>query len=198
MGDRYERALRALDAANAADPNLERVAGGSRPKELVYAERMTAWLDRLYPDASEALRLAVRAQHLERWVIPRDAYPEGRQAYKEWRTALAGHHARRAGEILSAAGYDAATIGRVQALLRKEKLKVDPEAQALEDVACVVFLEGYFEDFARRYVDDEAKILAIVRRTWIKMSPVGHAAALALPLAPPAAAIVQKALSSGE
>lgn len=182
---RFSDVIARFDTANAADPNQ---------KELVYAERMTAWQEKLYPDASEPLRLAVRSQHIERWAIPRDRYPEGRQGYKQWRTDLAKHHAHRAGALMAEAGYDEAEIARVQALLRKEKLKVDPEAQALEDVACLVFLENYFADFAKRYVGDEEKIVEIVRRTWIKMSDRGHEAALGLPLSEDALGIVKKAI----
>lgn len=185
--DRFTDAIARFDAANAADPHQ---------KELVYAERMTAWQEKLYPGASEPLRLAVRSQHIERWVIPRNEYPEGRQGYRQWRADLAKYHAERAGALMAETGYDEETIARVQALLRKEKLKVDPEAQALEDVACLVFLESYFADFAKRYTEDDAKIVDIVRKTWIKMSDRGHEAALALPLNEDALRIVKKAIDA--
>lgn len=183
----FEDAIARFDAANAADP---------QQRELVYAERMTAWQEKLYPDASEPLRLAVRSQHIERWAIPRGKYPEGRHGYKQWRADLAKYHAERAGALMAEAGYDEGTIARVQALLRKERLKVDPDAQALEDVACLVFLESYFADFAKRYTSDEDKIVDIVRRTWIKMSDRGHAAALGLPLSEDALRIVKKAIDA--
>ena len=155
---------------------------------------MTEWLVRLEPGASEALRLAARSQHLCRWMIPRSDYPMTRQGYHQWRTTLARFHADKAGEILRDVGYDEPTVSRVQSLLRKEGLKSDPETQALEDVACLVFLEHEFSDFARRH--DEAKVINILARTWKKMSSRGHAAALALDLPPEDRALVQKALAS--
>ena len=98
----------------------KRSTAGMRPKELVYADRMTAMLARIDPDASEALRLAARCQHIERWKIPRGEYPMTRAGYEQWRTRLRDFHADRAAEILRATGYDEATIGRVRALIRKE------------------------------------------------------------------------------
>jgi hypothetical protein len=155
---------------------------------------MTGWLERLAPEASEPLRLAIRAQHLCRWTIPRSQYPMDRRGYHQWRTHLARFHAEKAGEILCEVGYDAATIARVQALLRKEGLKSDPETQLLEDVACLVFLESYFADFSRQH--DEEKLITILRRTWLKMSPRGHQAALALDLPLEARALIEKALAA--
>ena len=139
---------------------------------------MTGWLDRLVPEASEALRLAARAQHIERWSIPRHEYPEGKKGYLLWRTILYRYHAERAGEILSTVGYDPATIDRVGAFLQKKRLRSDAEVQTLEDAACLVFLENYFADFSKKH--DEAKIVDIVRKTWAKMSANGHGAALEL------------------
>jgi hypothetical protein len=182
---RFAAALARIDAANAEDPN---------GKELLYSRRMTAWLERLVPDASEALRLAVRAQHIRRWTIPRSRYPMDLAGYKQWRTTLAAFHAETAGAILREVGYDDATVARVQALLRKERLKLDPEAQNLEDAACLVFLENYFAEFARQH--DEEKLVGIVQKTWKKMSEVGRAAALELELAPEVRAIVERALKA--
>src|SRR5437763_1628367 len=111
-GDRFDRAIAAIDAANADDPNRITVAGEERPKELAHAELVTAWVERLRPDAGEALLLAARAHHLRRWAIPRDSYPEGRKGYLRWRRDLEDRHAVEAGEILRDAGYDAATVDR--------------------------------------------------------------------------------------
>jgi hypothetical protein len=192
--ERFQAAIRRFDEINSQDPNQVPVDGNARPKELIYGEQMTAWLDRFAPEASEALKLAARAQHIQRWSIPRSQYPEGRQGYKQWRSDLAKFHADTAAAVLAQVGYDEPTISRVRSLLRKEKLKVDPEAQTLEDVACLVFLENYFADFAQRYQGDDDKIVDIVRKTWIKMSDRGHAAALQLPLSEEAKRIVGKAL----
>jgi hypothetical protein len=187
---RFASAIAMIDAAHAEDP--QRDAAG-RPRELVYAERMSAWLARLAPGASEALRLAVRCQHLRRWLIPRAGYPAGAAGYRRWRADEAASHAKLAAEILAVAGYDAATVARVQALVRKEGLKRDAEAQALEDAACLVFLEDELAAFAAKH--DEAKLVPILRKTWAKMSPAGREAALGLALPGPLRALVAKALA---
>ena len=190
--DRFRRAIEQFDAINVQDPNVETVDGVAQPKELLYAQRMTEWLDRLFPDASEALRLAARCQHIRRWHIPRMSYPMERQGYHRWRTELRKYHAETAGQVLRDVGYDAETIARVQSLLRKERLKADPETQSLEDVICLVFLEHYFEPFSDQ--QEEQKLIGILRRTWAKMSPRGQAAALALSLRPEKRKLIEKAL----
>lgn len=190
--DRFRRAIERFDAINAEDPNVEIVDGCEHPKELLYAQRMTAWLERLFPDASEALWLAARSQHIKRWQIARTVYPMDRQGYHRWRTELGRFHADTAAEVLREARYDSQTIARVQSLLRKERLKADPETQALEDVICLVFLEYYFAPFSELH--DEQKLIGILRRTWAKMSPKGQQAALALSLPPEKRRLVEKAL----
>ena len=191
---RFQTAIARLDAANAEDPNIEIVDGVAYPKELLYAQRMTAWLDRLAPDASEALRLAARAQHIRRWAIPRRDYPMTRTGYLKWRTTLYHFHADTAGDVLREVGYDDATIAAVQSLLRKERLKRNPDMQCLEDVICLVFLESYFADFAPQY--NEEKVLDILRKTWKKMSARGHKAARDLALPRTAHALLEKALAT--
>jgi hypothetical protein len=178
--ERFQKAIQSFDAANADDPNLEQVDGVSYPKELLYAQRMTTWLERFAPDASEALRLAARCQHIRRWTSPRSQYPMDRRGYLQWRTALAKFHAETAADILREVGYDEAFIARVQSLIRKEGLKRDPEVQCLEDVICLVFLESYCADFAMHH--DTAKILPIIRKTWEKMSPAGREVARTIDL----------------
>ncbi|HXK53336.1 MAG TPA: DUF4202 domain-containing protein [Hyphomicrobiales bacterium] len=187
---RFAAVLAAIDSANSADPR--RTAAGEAV-ELVYGRRMAQTLGQLAPDASELLRIAVRGQHIERWTSPRDSYPQGRVGYLKWRAELKDFHARRVGEIMAAAGYDSGDIARVAALIRKEKLKYDAEAQTLEDVACIVFLENYFAEFSKSY--DDIKVIGILRKTWAKMSPAGHAAALALDMPPRAAKLVEAALA---
>ena len=174
----FAQALARIDAANAEDPNAEDENGAARPRELLYAERMSARLATLLPDASEALRLACRSQHLRRWEIPRASYPMDKKGYYQWRTTLGRFHAETAARILRETGYDAATIARVEAIVRKEKRSSDADTQALEDVAALVFLEHYFAGFAAKHDDD--KLVVIVRKTWQKMSPRGHDAAAAL------------------
>ena len=190
---RFQQAIDRIDAANAEDPNRESWQGVDYPKELLYSQRMTGWLERFAPDASEELRLAVAAQHIRRWESPRSDYPEGKAGYKAWRSALARFHAQTAGEILADVGYDDETIRRVQGLIRKEQIKRDTESQCLEDVACLVFLESYFADFSQKH--DEAKLIDILQKTWKKMSPEGHAAALGLALPAGASELVHKALN---
>ena len=191
--ERFNAAIARFDAANADDPTTEVFQGAVYPKELLYAQRMTAWLDNLAPDASEALRLAVRCQHIQRWTIPRHTYAMDRHGYLRWRTTLAKFHADTAAAILRDVGYDEATIQRVQTLLRKERLKRDPEVQCLEDVICLVFLEHYLAAFATQH--DEVKVLDILRKTWTKMSPRGHEVALTLPMSPEARRLVEQALA---
>jgi hypothetical protein len=194
---RFQQAIEKFDAANAQDPNQEMSAGKSYPKELLYAQRMTAMLDRFAADASEAVQLAVRCQHICRWKSPRNAYPMDGVGYKQWRTDLYRFHGVTAGAIMREAGYDDEMIGKVQALLRKEKLKVNPETQMLEDVVDLVFLQHYLADFVTKYSHyEEEKLLGILRKTWRKMSDNGHAAALRLDYTPEILAVIQKALAS--
>jgi hypothetical protein len=193
--DRFRLAIERMDSSNAQDPNSEMAGGVNHPKEQLYSQRMSDWLQRLAPDASEALRLAARSQHIRRWEIPRSSYPMDRAGYHHWRTDLGKFHAETAGTLLRDAGYDAATVSRVQSLIRKERLKADPEVQLLEDVICLVFLENYFAPFSELH--DEQKLIGILRRTWAKMSDRGHAAALQLDLPKEKRAIIEKALSAG-
>jgi hypothetical protein len=193
---RFDQAISGFDAANARDPNFLTIAGEKRPRELVYAQRMTDWLRRIEPNASEPLQLAARAQHICRWTRPRADYPMTRAGYHRWRTDLGRFHAETAAAILCDAGYDEATINRVGSLLRKEHLKTDPEAQTLEDVICLVFLENYFAEFATKHPRE--KVVEIVRKTWKKMSPRGHEQATGLALTPAAAELVGEALSAGK
>lgn len=187
---RLQLCLERFDAANAADPTRE--PDGS-PKELVYAQRMSAWLDRLEPDAPEEVRLAVRAQHIERWTIPRESYPQGRLAYRQWRQDLGRFHAETAGRIMRGCGYGEETVARVQAIIRKERFKSDPWAQTLEDVACLVFLEHYFEPFADKQEEDS--MVNILRRTWRKMSDRGRQAALTIAYPPACSNLLREALA---
>jgi len=191
---RFDDAIRGFDDANAEDPFLERVEGEDLPKELVYGRRMSRWLERLAPDAPESVKLAARAQHIRRWEVPRDTYPEGRAGYLKWRTDLHKRHADIAATILQDAGYDDETIGRVRTLLRKRGLKTDPDVQLMEDVICLVFLEHYFHDFAQKH--DEEKLLSIVQKTWKKMTEKAHEAALQLDYAPEDLAVIQNALQT--
>jgi hypothetical protein len=178
----FDRAIAAIDAANADDPNTIRVRGEERPKELAHAELVSAWVVALEPDASEALRLAARAHHLRRWTVPRSSYPTGRAGYLRWRRDLHEQHAREVGDLLAAVGYDAETITRVQDLVRKRGLGKDPEVQTLEDALCLVFLETQFHDLAARL--DPEKLDGVVDKTLKKMSSAAIARVPDLDLSP--------------
>jgi hypothetical protein len=192
MDVRFDSVIAAIDAANSQDPNKIAVDGHSEPGELAYGQRMSRMLDRFCPEASEALKIAARAQHIERWRSSRADYPEGRVGYLRWRTDLKNYHAQRAGEVMGQCGYGSEMIARVQSLIRKERFKHDAEAQALEDVICLVFLEDYFVDFAAKHAEE--KVIEIVRKTWVKMSKEGQAAALKLAVEPTTQKFLTRAL----
>src|SRR4030095_8503227 len=192
-GSRYEAVIAAIDAANAADPNSIDAEGQRQPAELVYGRRMSATLARMAPAASEPLRIAARGQHIERWRSPRKSYPDGRAGYLKWRKDLKEVHAQRLGEIMAGAGYEAGEIERVGALVRKERLKLDTEAQLLEDVVCVVFLEHYLAAFMAK--TDAAKMPGIVAKTWRKMSDFVHSEALKLDVPPQVMCLLEQGLT---
>lgn len=193
--ERRSRAIAAFRAANAQDPHRVIDGGTERPKELVAAERLAAWVQRIEPAASEALTLASHCQHLCRWELPRSDYPEGRIGYLAWRKALARRHADRAAEILRAAGYDEGFIAEVRAINLKQGLRANPDTQAMEDALCLSFLEHELEEFAQKHSED--KVIDIIAKTWGKMSERGHRFALQLaPALPPRArALVERALA---
>ncbi len=168
---RFDRAIALFDAANAEDPNQE----DGQPKELLYARRMTEMIGRYAPDASEIAQLAVRAQHIRRWMVPRSSQPMTKEGYHAWRSGLYKFHAETAGELMQQAGYDEATIEQVRAAVGKRGLKVNPDTQLLEDVTDLVFIEHYMLGFAGQHADySEEKWLEIIRRTWKKMSDRAH------------------------
>jgi Domain of unknown function (DUF4202) len=190
---RFEAVIAAIDAANAADPTMIEIEGRAEPAELVYGRRMSATLARMAPDASEALRIAARGQHIERWRFPRKSYPEGRAGYLKWRQDAKEMHAQRLGAIMADAGYEPVDIARVGALVRKEKFKLDPEAQLLEDVVCVVFLQHYLSPFMAK--TEPAKLPGILAKTWRKMSERGHEHALKLDVQPLVLRLLEQGLA---
>jgi len=176
----YQSAIAAFDLANAEDPNREICEGKEYPKELLYAQRMTEMQERYAPEATEAVKLAVRAQHIQRWKIPRSLYPMDKPGYMLWRTGLYKFHAKTAGELMSAVGYGEQMVERVKAIVSKKGLKVDAETQLMEDVVDLVFIEHYMAGFAGLHPEyDEAKWMQIISKTWQKMSPRAHEFALA-------------------
>jgi len=192
--DQLERALATIDSLNERDPNLISFSGEERPKELVHSELVTQWIERLDSNPSDALRLAARAHHVERWVIPRSEYPKGRAGYLKWRAALQRHHAATAEQVLAAQGVDSETTARVRDIICKRNLRSDPEVQCFEDALCLVFLETQLTALAGRL--DRDKMLKVLRLTLPKMSGAGREAALSLELNAGDRALLQQAVES--
>ncbi len=190
---RFREAVRRFDELNSADPRHELVAGSSIPRELLDAKRLCAWVMRLAPDASEALRLAARCQHLCRWQIPRDTYPQTRAGYHQWKTELKRFHATKSAEVLRAVGYPDDVIARVSDLNLKKNFPADPEVRVIEDALCLVFLEFQFAPLAAK-LDDEKTINAL-QKSWAKMTDAARNAALALPYPERELQLIQRALA---
>jgi hypothetical protein len=176
--NRFQTAISRFDQENSQDPNRIDSGGLQRPKELVYAEWLTAWVEKLEPNASELLRLAARAQHLCRWEIPRSEYPMTRPGYLKWRQTLKNLHADKAAAILAESGYNEEEVARVRQLIRKELLPHDAETCVLEDALCLVFLEHQLRELAVKSTED--KVVNALKKSWGKMTERGHRVALAL------------------
>lgn len=193
MTERLQAVLAEIDRVNAGDPVAQEGGGKTVPRALLYGQRMSAALAAFLPEAPESLQIAARAQHIERWIMPRASYAQGRIAYLKWRKDLQQHHAGRTAAIMRAAGYDESAIARTSGLLRKEQLKHDPLAQALEDVICLVFLQYEAADFIALH--DDAKVRDILAKTARKMSARGLAEAGKLALDPRLAKLLTEALA---
>ena len=181
LNARYDVAVAAIDEANAADPN--RVAVRDRAPEalaLVHGRLASDWVRALVPDAPEELLLAARAHHLRRWELPRSSYPDGKAGYLRWKRDQRARHAADVAGLLVGAGYDALAVERVQALIRRDDLRTDAGAQAVEDAACLVFLETQLSEVGARL--DHELLLDVLRKTARKMSPAGLAAVADVPL----------------
>jgi hypothetical protein len=185
----FPQAIRRFDEENARDPNLE----SGRPRELLYAERLTDWVLKLRPEASETLRLAARCQHICRWQSPRENYPSTRAGYLKWRADLKKFHAEKSGAILREVGYDQSTIARVQELNLKQNFPADPECRVLEDALCLVFMEHQFSALAAK--SDDEKMINAVRKSWEKMTAAGRAEALKLNFGDREKRLIEKALT---
>ncbi|MEJ1469923.1 MAG: DUF4202 domain-containing protein [Candidatus Sedimenticola sp. (ex Thyasira tokunagai)] len=194
----FEKTVELIDAANREDPNMESSGGESVPKELLYGERMSEMIGRFMPDADEVGRIAVRAQHIERWKSPRDAFPMNREGYFRWRTQLYKFHADTVAGLMAEAGYDEASIERVRKAVGKKAVKINRDTQLLEDVAALVFIEHYMQAFADKHPEySEEKWIDIILKTWKKMSKSGQQFALSgsLKLPEPLVPLIQKALA---
>ena len=194
--EHFHKAIALFDAANAQDPNLD----DGQPKELLYAQRMTDMIGRFAPEASEVAQLAVRAQHIQRWTVPRSNYPLGKPGYFAWRTGLYQIHAQIAGELMAQAGYGDSMIEQVKTAVSKQGIKTNPDTQMLEDVTSLVFIEHYMLGFAGQHAEyTEEKWLGIIRKTWKKMSGTAHAFATSGGIKLPEALVplILKAVSEG-
>ncbi|MEO8693026.1 MAG: DUF4202 domain-containing protein [Acidimicrobiales bacterium] len=161
-------AFAAIDAANAADPNIIEWREERWPRAQLQGLLATEWLALLDPNAGDAVILAARAHHVRRWAIARASYPDGRVGYLRWRRALKEVHAEVVAEILPPTGISSATVARVQALVRKEGLGHDPDTQLVEDAICLTFIETQFEELAARL--DHERLVTAVQKTVEKMS----------------------------
>ncbi|MDO7171216.1 DUF4202 domain-containing protein [Mariniflexile sp. AS56] len=190
---RFEIAIALIDKKNSEDPNTYQSHGLDFPKELLYAQRMSQKLLQFKPDASRALQIAARAQHICRWKIARDEYPMDRVGYLKWRETLKKMHAEITVDILKEVGYEGEFVERVAFLINKKLIKKNQESQTIEDVICLVFLDYYFEEFAAKHEDE--KLIDILQKTWVKMSEEGHAEALKIKYSEKSLALIKQAIS---
>jgi hypothetical protein len=203
MKTNLEKVLSAIDDINRQDTNITVSNDIEYPKELIYGQRMTSCLAQHWPQANELLQIAVRAQHIKRWHLKRNEFEQGKTGYYQWRIALGKFHAQLTAKTMLEFGYNEVQSQEVASIICKENLKdktssqLNSDSQTLEDVACLVFLEHYFDEFASKYIeqDNEAKIIRIVQLTWKKMSENAHKIALKLSLPNHLAILVEKALS---
>jgi len=192
--DRFTKAIAGFDAYHERDPNTETEDGKLYPRELLYALRMTGQLEKFAPDATEAVKLAARCQHIGRWEIPREKYPMEKKGYLQWRNEEKFHHAAIAERILHDCGYEADTIEKVKALLLKKELFTNAETQLLEDVVCLVFIQYYLDEFTAKHDDD--KVVDILRKTLRKMSRAGKEAIDTLHLSAKTRSLIKRAVES--
>ncbi|WP_158849301.1 DUF4202 domain-containing protein [Algibacter sp. L1A34] len=190
---RFETAIALIDKKNAEDVNTYSVSGMEYPKELLYSQRMSRTLLQFDSNASKALQIAARAQHICRWKSARNEYPMDRAGYLKWRQDLKQMHAELTSDILKEVGYDDEFIDRVKAIVLKKLIKKNKESQTIEDVICLVFLDFYFDEFAAKHSDE--KIIDILQKTWKKMSDEGHAEALKIKFSEKSLALVKQAIS---
>ena len=197
--EKLDKAIELIDAANSEDPNMESSDGKEMPKELLYSHRMTDMQQRYAPDADDVMKLALRAQHIQRWKSPRSDFPMDKKGYHLWRTGLYKFHAETAAALLEQAGYDEADIERLKLAVGKKSLKSNPDTQLLEDVTALVFIEHYMLEFAEKHPEySEEKWIDIIKKTWRKMTENAHEFALSgkIALPEPLVPLIQKALSA--
>ena len=172
-----DQAFALFDAYNQTDPKTFTWDGQTYPQEYFFSLKLYDWVKKLNPQASEALLLASRCQHIGRWEIPRNSFPEGRIAYLSWRKELMRHHTKIATGILEQVGVAPDVIEQVQNMLMKRNIKQDPDVQTIENALCLVFLQYQYEAF---YPGNEDKIVDVLKKSLLKMDAHGHAFALQL------------------
>jgi len=192
---KLDTAFELFDAYNKQDPRSFTWEGTTAPQEYFFAIKLYEWVLKLDPDASEVLLLASRSQHIGRWEIPREDYPEGREPYLKWRKDLALHHAAIADRLMKDAGYDDETSDRVKQIILKKRIKVDADVQTMENALCLVFLQLQYEDFSKKYEQEPEKIINIIRKSLLKMDGHGHQFALKLPYSENGLELINEALS---
>jgi len=171
--DQFGQVIDQIDAVNKTDP---------KGYELGYSEKLSAWILKLKPQASQALRIAARGQHIARWTSPREKYPKGRGGYLRWREDLKKFHAEKVATIMKACGYSDPDIEPVKEIILKKNMKTNPDSQTMEDAVSLVFLEDQYLEFKKKTSEDKMK--DILKKTWRKMSPQGQQCALQISFPP--------------
>jgi len=194
--NKVDAAFQLFDAYNKQDPRNFEWDGTTYPQEYFFAIKLYDWVLKLDPAASEELLLASRSQHIGRWEIPRESYPEGREPYLKWRKDLALHHATITSGLMTQAGYDAAEIERVSQIILKKRIKVDADVQTMENALCLVFLQYQYEDFRRKYGNEPDKMINILRKSLLKMDSHGHGFALGLNFTPQGLDLIKQAMNA--
>lgn len=192
--NKLDIAFQLFDDYNKQDPRSFTWEGITYPQEYFFALKLYEWVLKLNPNADEELLLASRSQHIGRWEIPREDYPEGREAYLKWRRDMAQHHAHIVAGLMIKAGYSEQQIERVKQIILKQRIKVDADVQTMENAVCLVFLEFQYEDFRKRYENDPEKMIDILRKSLLKMDAYGHGFALQLPYSAGGLELVQQAV----
>ncbi len=165
-----------FDRINRQDPRMQTFQGKTHPREWIFSQQVSFWINRLQPKASEAICLAARSHTVTRWEVPRNRFPMNTVGYHAWRAETARHSADTASESLRRIGYPKEIIERVYQLITRQLDPKDPEAQLLEDADCLAFLEIKLGDYLSQW--DEAKLERILSGTWRKMSPGARRMAL--------------------
>jgi hypothetical protein len=176
--NKLDKAFQQFDDYNQKDPNIFMWDAATYPQEYFLALKLYEWVIKLAPDAGEELLLASRSQHIGRWEMPRNTYPEGREGYLKWRRDLGLYHADKSAAIMQEVGYNPEQIARVKQIILKQKIKADNEVQIMENALCLVFLEFQYETFYPKH--PEEKVVNILRKSLLKMDKYGHQFALAL------------------